>query len=105
MEKITEATSIMGAAITAQKINHQRSGGFFSASTSEEFRKYGLDLSDCKYFTYETKPYGQAFKVFAVTTKKFSEKTGWILYNSAEPKGQRWSSDGEIIPMKALPGA
>ncbi|MFX0202173.1 MAG: type IV pilin protein [Candidatus Hodarchaeota archaeon] len=53
-ERVTEATSNMGAIITSQKVEKQRTGKYYSGSTIAEFHAKGIDISDTKFFTYET---------------------------------------------------
>ncbi len=82
--RVTEATSIIGAIITSEKLEIQRnpSQGFYAADPAANppvFFK-GLDISDTKYFTYKVKLQGGGppFKDFVITaaaTPAFSSDT------------------------------
>jgi prepilin-type N-terminal cleavage/methylation domain-containing protein len=78
--KITEATSIIGAIITSEKLEMQRVPyqGFYTALTIEDFKKKGLDLSDTKYFTYKVEASDctpcRDFKVTATATDYFTSE-------------------------------
>jgi prepilin-type N-terminal cleavage/methylation domain-containing protein len=49
--RVTEATSIMGAIITSQKIEAQRTTDYYTADTVPLFRSKGIDISDVRYFS------------------------------------------------------
>lgn len=112
--KITEATSIIGAIITSEKLEMQRvpSQGFYSASNPEEFKAKGLDLSDIKYFTYSVTAQGgppnTKFTVTATATTEYKSDPSncWIKYTydpTATPVG-KWESDGTCITADMIPG-
>jgi len=96
---ITEASSIMGAIITSQKVEGQRTGKYYSGSTIAEFQAKGIDISDTKFFTYETvaTPNG-GFTVKATPTYAFGTCGGPITYTYDPARGGRWGSDEDIMP-------
>jgi len=98
--RVTEATSIMGAIITSQKVEKSRKGNFYSASTIPEFKGKGIEISDTKYFIYETVTTSNGgFTVTATPTDAFGPTGGWVTYTydpSADPPGS-WAADGTII--------
>lgn len=116
--KITEATSIIGAIITSEKLEMQRvpSLGFYTASSHPDpasFSAKGLDLSDIKYFRYSVTasggPPNTKFEVLAEATTEYrSDPSGcWIKYTydpDATPVG-RWSSDGTCITADMIPAS
>ncbi len=113
--KITEATSIIGAIITSEKLEMQRvpAQGFYSASDRTAFAAKGLDLSDTKYFTYSVTatggPPNTKFEVTATATTDYrSAPSGcWIKYTydpTATPVG-KWSSDGTCITADMIPAS
>ena len=98
--RVTEATSIMGAIITSQRVERSRMGKYYSASTIAEFKARGIDISDTEFFTYETvtTPEG-SFIVTATPTDAFGTAGGSLTYiydPNANPPG-RWKSDEEPI--------
>ncbi len=98
--RITEATSIMGAIITSQKVGNRRAGKYYSASTVAEFKSRGIDITDTKYFTYETvtTPNG-GFKVTATPTDAFGAGGGPVTFTydpAADPPG-RWGDEVPIL--------
>jgi len=98
--RVTEATSIMGAIITSQKVERQRTTNYYSAGPAvASFETKGIDISDTQYFTYVTapNPAGDGFTVTATTTAAFGD-AGDITYtkNSGAPGG--WTSTGSILP-------
>ncbi len=99
-ERVTEAPSIMGAIITSQKVEKSRTTKYYSASTIAEFKAKGIDVSDTKFFTYETvtTPNG-GFMVTATTTDAFGEAGKWVKYIYEPGEGGSWiTSDGDPIP-------
>ena len=99
-KRVTEASSIMGAIITSQKVEKQRTGNFYTASAIAEFKAKGIDISDTEFFTYETviTPEG-SFIVTATPTDAFGAAGGSLTYiydPNANPPG-RWKSDEEPI--------
>jgi prepilin-type N-terminal cleavage/methylation domain-containing protein len=111
--KITEATSIIGAINTSEKLEMQRvpSIGFYSANSRDQFLSKGLDLSDSKYFDYAVVAAGgnpaTTFEVTATATTDYrSDPAGcWLRYTydpNADPVGQ-WSSDGTCITADMIP--
>jgi len=99
--KITEATSIIGAIITSEKLEMQRvpSQGFYSAADNAAFQTKGLDLSDTKYFTYAASasggPPATDFTVTATATAQYSSENPapTISYTYST---QTWNSTGSI---------
>jgi len=108
--RVTEATSIMGAIITSQKIEAQRTNTFYTAADIAGFRARGIDISDVRYFGYSTAPDGVSggFTVTADATADFSATPGGQItftYDpNATPSGS-WDSDGTVITADMLPGA
>jgi Tfp pilus assembly protein PilE len=98
--RVTEATSIMGAIITSQKVERSRTGNFYSGSTIAEFKARGIDITDTEFFTYETvtTPDG-GFTVTATTTDAFGATGEWVKYIYEPGEGGRWTtSDGDPMP-------
>ncbi len=101
--KITEATSIIGAIITSEKVEMQRvpSQGFYSADGPEAFKAKGLDLSDTKYFTYKVEATDcspcKDFKVTATATDMYTSDSDkpTITYTFSTKK---WEATGSITP-------
>jgi Tfp pilus assembly protein PilE len=98
-ETVTKATSIMGAIITSQKVEKQRTGNFYTASAIAEFKVKGIYISDTKYFTYETvtTPDG-GFTITATPTDAFCTCGDPITYTYDPARGGRWGSDEDIMP-------
>jgi len=109
--RVTEATSLLGAAITAQKIWRQRTLNYFNADSTQtgtdlDFRRFGIDITDAVYFDYVATASldGQDFTVRANGTANFDPTgTAWIQYDSSQPLESRWSGDGSIITDDMLP--
>ena len=115
--RVTEATSIMGAIITAEKIWRQRTTQYFTATTNDEFKQHGIDISDTVYFTYDvdgtlTDADGNpAFKITAVAGAAFDgvgDGLTSISYDSTLGVGSRWDSSGgitdDMLPSEPSPG-
>jgi prepilin-type N-terminal cleavage/methylation domain-containing protein len=111
--KITEATSIIGAIITSEKLEMQRvpAQGFYSAADRAAFLTKGLDLSDSKYFDYATVasggPPNTKFVVTATATTEYRGNPGGctITYTydpGATPVG-KWTSDGTCVTADMIP--
>lgn len=104
--RVTEATSMMGAIITAQKVFKQRTGLYFTADSTVagQFEDHGIDLTDAIYFDYVAAANaGVSFTVTASGTTKFEAVAGTstMTYDSGAAKGTRWSSTpptGKITP-------
>ena len=95
--RVTEATSIMGAIITAEKIWRQRTTQYFAADATggdfEVFKQRGIDISDTVYFLYqaETATDPPSFKITATATDKFDGVGGdQIIYDTSKLVGSRW---------------
>jgi prepilin-type N-terminal cleavage/methylation domain-containing protein len=106
--RVTEATSIMGAIITSQKIESQRTNTYYTANDIPGFRGMGIDISDTRYFTYGTAPDGVTggFTVTADATAAFSATLGGqvtFAYDPAATPSGTWGSDGTIITADMLP--
>jgi Tfp pilus assembly protein PilE len=108
--RVIEANGIMGTIITSQKVEKRRTGKYYSAWTIAEFKSRRVDITDTKFFTYETvtTPNG-GFAVTATPTDAFGPAGGWVAYiydPSADPPG-RWESKGyegstilpDILPL------
>lgn len=106
--RVTEATSIMGAIITSQKVEKQRTTRFYTAADMATFNGKGIDISDTKFFTYAATmdvPVAGGFQVVATTTVDFGAAGGTITYDfnpTASPPGS-WTSDGTVILPDMLP--
>ncbi|MFX0196395.1 MAG: type IV pilin protein [Candidatus Hodarchaeota archaeon] len=99
--RVTEATSIMGAIITSQKVEKSRTGNFYSGSTIADFKARGIDIADTKFFTYETvtRPKG-GFLVTATPTDAFGAGGVPITFTydpNKTPPG-RWGDEDTILP-------
>ncbi|MFX0199143.1 MAG: type IV pilin protein [Candidatus Hodarchaeota archaeon] len=113
--RVTMATSIMGAIITSQEVEKQRTTNYYAiplaggVSDITAFRTKGIDISDTKFFTYQTavigvKP-GEGFTITATTTDYYGAAGGWITFTydpTATPTAS-WTSDGSIILPYILP--
>lgn len=101
--RVTEATSIMGAIITSQKVERQRTTSFYTASDVDGFKTKGIDISDIRYFTYTTGPDATTggFNVVATATSNFGGAGGTIKYTydpsavAPTPSG-KWEGTGDI---------
>jgi len=103
--RVTEATSIMGAVITAEKIWRQRTTDYFSAADNATFKTKGIDISDTVYFTYGvvdtpgdpvagTDP---SFLITATAQATFDGVGGdTVTFDSSAALGSRWASTGNI---------
>ncbi len=103
--RVTEATSIMGAIITSQKVEKQRTTDFYNAADMATFKSKGIDISDVEFFTYSTTfdPVGDSFTVRADTTARFGPTPGWITYTKNPDVIGVWASDGSVILPDMLP--
>jgi type IV pilus assembly protein PilE len=106
--RVTEATSIMGAIITSQKVERQRTVHHYNASTIAEFGGKGIDISDTKFFTYTTTATttvtpDDGFLVKADTTADFGALNGWVTYTKVPDVAGVWDSDGSVILIDMLP--
>ena len=106
--RVTEATSIMGAIITSQKVERQRTTNHYDAATIQDFKDKGIDISDTAFFTYSTtatttnQP-NDGFIVKADTTVQFGALNGWITYTKVPDATGTWNSDQSIILLDMLP--
>ena len=108
--RLTEGTSIMGAIITSQKVERERTGNFYSVPLVDNitditaFRTKGIDIRDTTFFSCETtatgvKPNG-GFTVTATPRDAFTTAGGTMMYMydpTATPSGS-WASAGSILP-------
>ena len=106
--RVTEATSIMGAIITSQKIEMQRTVDYYTAGTPAEFRTKGIDISDVRYFTYSTAANAATggFTVTGDATAAFSSTPGGQItyaYDPAAVPPGSWASDGTVITSDMFP--
>jgi len=100
--RVTEATSIMGAIITAEKIWRQRTTQYFDADSTvsfDEFKTKGIDISDTVYFDYKVEAVAgdpasgtdPSFTVTATAKTAFDGVGGdQIIYDSSQAVGSRW---------------
>jgi Tfp pilus assembly protein PilE len=113
--RVTEATTIMGAIITSQKEEKNRTTNFYSVPLAggvtdiAAFMAKGIDVSDTKFFTFETAATGaksnDGFTVTATSTAAFGNAGGTITYEydpTATPS-VGWAADGTIILNDMLP--
>ena len=107
--RVTEATSIMGAIITSQKVEKQRTTNYYPIPLSggvtdiTAFRNKGIDISDTRFFVYETAadvaaPWG--FTVVATTTAAFGPVAGTMTctYDPTATPSTTWTAGGSILP-------
>lgn len=98
--RVTEATSIMGAIITAEKIWRQRTTQYFDADSTvsfDEFKTKGIDISDTVYFDYKVVAgdtsggADPSFKITGTAKPAFDGVGGdQIIYDSSLGVGSRW---------------
>ncbi len=109
--RVTEATSIMGAIITSQKIEKQRTTTYYDANTIQLFKDKGIDISDTRYFTYATVPDVPpgGFTVTATSTASFAPPpavgTITYTYDPTLTPPSSWGADGTVITDDMLPTA
>jgi len=98
--RVTEATSIMGAIITSQKVEKQRTTDFYDAADMATFKNKGIDISDTEFFTYVTAANvaGDGFTVTATTTARFGDDAGTVTYTKNPDVPGTWTSTGSILP-------
>jgi Tfp pilus assembly protein PilE len=103
--RVTEATSIMGAIITAEKIWRQRTTDYFSADSLAAFKSKGIDISDTVYFDYEVVATAgdpatgaePSFQVTATATVDFDGiGDGGTTISYASSGDPRWTGTGGI---------
>ena len=97
--RISEGFSNVRTIITSQKVEKQRTGKYYSASTIAEFKSRRIPLDEPKFFTYETvaTPNG-GFTVTATPTDAFGTAGGPLTYTYDPARGGRWGSDEDIMP-------
>ncbi|NIS59867.1 MAG: hypothetical protein GTO13_03910 [Proteobacteria bacterium] len=111
--RVMEATSIMGAIITSQKVERSRTTKYYAIplvggiTDIGAFSNKGIDVSDTKFFTYTTAPNlaGDGFTATATTTDDFGVAGGWMTFTydpNATPTTS-WTCDGSIILPDMLP--
>jgi len=113
--RVTEATSIMGAIVTSQKVEKTRTTNFYAVPLGAggtdiaAFKAKGIDVSDTKFFTYETAMTGvkpnDGFTVTGTSTASFGTAGGTLTYTYdplASPVSS-WACDGAIILDDMLP--
>jgi len=106
--RVTEATSIMGAINTSQKVYFTRRAQYYTADNSvvpTAFDTYGIDISDTKYFTYATAPnaLGDGFVVTATTIAATFGGDGTVTYTKNPGGPGVWTATGAITD-DMLPG-
>jgi prepilin-type N-terminal cleavage/methylation domain-containing protein len=113
--RVTEATSIMGAIITSQKIEKQRTTNYYTvnvpATAVADFKTKGIDISDTRYFTYITEadlPVAGGFRVTAAGTAAFtSDPAGATIQYDFDPTltpPSSWTAAGIITADMLPPG-
>ncbi|MFX0198721.1 MAG: hypothetical protein ACFFCW_21575 [Candidatus Hodarchaeota archaeon] len=84
--RVREALNTIKAIITSQKVEKQRTDKYYSASTIAEFESKGLDLSDTKFYTYETTAtHDGKFTIKATPTDVFGATGGPITWPPPAP--------------------
>ena len=94
--KVREALVTMGAIISSQKLEKQKTSSYYKAANKNAMKKFlkkGIDLRDSVYFTYETVPHADEYTVTATATAE-SHMTGIISYDSAT---KTWLCTGDIL--------
>ncbi len=113
--RVTEGTSIMGAIITSQKVEKQRTTNYYTiplglgGTDVAAFKAKGIDITDTRFFTYQTAAIGvkpnDGFTVTGTTTADFGTAGGTMTYTydptAADPSS--WAADGAIILDDMLP--
>jgi len=98
--RVTEATSIMGAIITSQKVEMSRTTKYYSAGPDiGSFEAKGIDISDTEFFQYTTAPSmtGDGFTVTATTTARFGPDLGTITFTKDPGTRGTWAAAGSIL--------
>jgi type IV pilus assembly protein PilE len=105
--RVTEATSIMGAIITSQKVEKSRTTTYYTAGPDVgTFKAKGIDITDTEFFTYTTtEDAGGGFSVKADTTARFGPDPGWITYTKVPDAKGVWAADNTVILEDMLPTA
>jgi prepilin-type N-terminal cleavage/methylation domain-containing protein len=104
--RVTEATSIMGAVITSQKVEKTRTTNYYAAGPDvASFKAKGIDITDTEFFTYTTTAdAGGGFTVTANTViGRFGPDAGWISFTKVPDVKGVWASDGSVILPDMLP--
>jgi len=98
--RVTEASSIMGAIITSQKVEKRRAGKYYSASTIAEFQAKGIDVSDTKFCTYETTPTPNGVFIVTATPTDAFGAAGYpfsFTYDPTRTPPGRWGDEDPIL--------
>jgi len=103
--RVTEATSIMGAIITSQKVEMSRTTKYYNAADVPTFKTKGIDITDTEFFSYTTTAdVGGGFTVTADATARFSSTPGGqITYTKTPDVRGTWGCDGSVILLDMLP--
>ena len=103
--RVTEATSIMGAIITSQKVEKSRTTRFYDAADNATFKSKGIDISDTEFFSYSTTAdlVADSFTVTATTLARYGAAGGWITYTKNPDVLGVWAADGLVILDDMLP--
>ena len=104
--RVTEATSIMGAIITSQKVEKSRTTNYYPAGPDvASFKAKGIDITDTEFFTYTTTDdAGGGFTVRADTViGKFGPDAGFITFTKVPDAKGTWACDGTVILDDMLP--
>jgi type IV pilus assembly protein PilE len=97
--RVTEATSIMGAIITSQKVEKSRTTKFYDAADIAAFGLKGIDISDTEFFAYSTTGdnVADSFTVTATTTARFGPAPGSITFTKNPGVIGVWAAQGSIL--------
>jgi type IV pilus assembly protein PilE len=103
--RVTEATSIMGAIITAQKVEKSRTTNYYDAADVAAFKSKGIDITDTEFFTYTTTAdAGGGFTVRGDTViGRFGPDPGWITFTKVPDVKGVWAGDNTVILDDMLP--
>ena len=104
--RVTEATSIMGAIITSQKVEKSRTTNYYPAGPDvASFKIKGIDITDTEFFTYTTTAdAGGGFSVRADTVVgRFGPDPGWITFTKTPDVKGVWDCDRTVILPDMLP--
>lgn len=98
--RISEGISNVRMIIISQKVEKQRTGKYYSASTIAEFKSRRIPLTEPEFFTYKTiaTPDG-GFAVTATPTDAFGAGGGPVTFTydpTTDPPG-RWGDEEPIL--------
>ena len=85
--KVRETLGIIKAIITSQKVEKSRTGKYYSASTIQDFKNKGIDITNIKFYTYKTTATpNDGFTVTATPTDASGAAGGPITYTYPLPE-------------------